>query len=753
MRNGATRIGTLATRTGKIGAGGFTTGLSFAADGTKMVRTDTFDAYVGAPGITPVWAHQLKPGTSVTASQIDLFYGSSPHPWGQCGTYDAVIAPSNSAVRYIVCMGYVWVTQDSGATYTRCALAQKANCFPNEANRMSGRPLAVDPQNPAVVYFGAPDALHWSDNYGTSWTSVSTGTIPAPTSGRRMCVAFDPNSSVVSTKKQGIYVFVNGSGLYRSTNGGTSWTAVSGSPTAASHCKVGSNGYVYLAGNGEADTGQFRRWVPSGPTWIAPTGINAKSIAISPHNAGHIYLTQGGGGLDVSTDYGVTWSLGGGNTTTNSRSSVNIGWQAWTNENYMTNGDIEFDPLVNRIWCAEGIGVWYTNSPPTTFTFGNSTSWVECSNGIENMVTSTLTTAPDGKVGYACHDRGTFIIAKSAAGVTFPAKHGLSTAFQHSQACDYAPEDTNFWVASSMQGSGTPVSVVGYTTDMGATWTQVSGLDATAAGNGGGQIAVLSKDVWIVAPVGAGKGVWLTVNRGANWTQLTIGDNAALLVQQAYNYSRKVLIKDAYTAGRCYLYHVGNPDSNTASDIACRGIWRIDVNLGNGTPTVTRVTTSYITAPGGYGGPDFYHGKLAQISATEWLWCGGDSCLGLWRSTDSMATWAQVTGSDDVNGAAGFGEVFGVGVGKAASGSSYKTLLAAGWRQVTPVDASTATGYGFWISYDNGANWTRVAQYADGIFDIVNDIVGDLSTFGRFYIGWGGTGMSMLNYDYSLRMS
>jgi len=41
----------------------------------------------------------------------------------------------------------------------------------------------------------------------------------------------------------------------------------------------------------------------------------------------------------------------------------------------------------------------------------------------------------------------------------------------------------------------------------------------------------------------------------------------------------------------------------------------------------------------------------------------------------------------------------------------------------------------------------------NGIFDIVNDIAGDPTTFGRFYVRWGGTGMSMLSYDYSMRLT
>ena len=156
-----------------VGAGGWVTGISIAADGTKMVRTDTFNAYSMWPGAAGQWELALKPGINCDPGDTDIFYGGDPHPWGQTGTFDVAIAPSDSKTRYVVCMGYVWVTKNGGAWWDRCALPQKEKCFPNAACRMTGRPLAVDPRNPAVVFFGAPDGLHYSTDYGLgSWTSV-----------------------------------------------------------------------------------------------------------------------------------------------------------------------------------------------------------------------------------------------------------------------------------------------------------------------------------------------------------------------------------------------------------------------------------------------------------------------------------------------------------------------------------------------------------------------------------------------------
>ena len=58
MRNGTTRLGAMNLGNGKVGAGGFTTGFSIAADGKKMVRTDTWNAYMCPVGVSGQWAHE-----------------------------------------------------------------------------------------------------------------------------------------------------------------------------------------------------------------------------------------------------------------------------------------------------------------------------------------------------------------------------------------------------------------------------------------------------------------------------------------------------------------------------------------------------------------------------------------------------------------------------------------------------------------------------------------------------------------------
>jgi len=84
--------------------------------------------------------------------------------------------------------------------------------------------VAIDPQNPAIVYAGTanlpPDTLFKSTNGGTTWAPMSTG-LP---NGIVNAIAVDPLTS--STVYAGTQF-----GLFKSINGGASWTPMNnGSP-------------------------------------------------------------------------------------------------------------------------------------------------------------------------------------------------------------------------------------------------------------------------------------------------------------------------------------------------------------------------------------------------------------------------------------------------------------------------------------------------------------------------------------------
>jgi hypothetical protein len=106
----------------------------------------------------------------------------------------------------------------------------------------SVRTLALDPKSPATIYAGTPaDGIFKSSDGGTSWTAVNTGlasdlstSIPSV-----QTLAIDPVSP--ATLYAGASVTVGSvmnrktyGGVFRSNNGGNNWTAVnSGLPNLA----------------------------------------------------------------------------------------------------------------------------------------------------------------------------------------------------------------------------------------------------------------------------------------------------------------------------------------------------------------------------------------------------------------------------------------------------------------------------------------------------------------------------------------
>ena len=155
----------------KVGAGGFVAGLDIANDGTMVVRTDTNGAYLWNGS---QWL-QL-----VTASSMPAAFDFS----GQ-GVYEIQVAPSNSSIMYMTFDGYVFKSTNKGTTWTQTAFTAFNNSSDpaNDSYRMNGQKMAIDPNNPNIVYVGTPsNGLYVTTNGGSTWSSVSA--IPA-CGGRR----------------------------------------------------------------------------------------------------------------------------------------------------------------------------------------------------------------------------------------------------------------------------------------------------------------------------------------------------------------------------------------------------------------------------------------------------------------------------------------------------------------------------------------------------------------------------------------
>lgn len=213
--------------------------------------------------------------------------------------------------------GGVWKTTDSGETW-----AELTKDIPTLATSA----LAWAPNFPNYIYvgtgegFGNVDQLDGSgiwktDDAGVTWAQVaSIATNPDFENVMRMAVdPADPMVLVVAVSP-GFNQGTGTSGVYRTTDGGTTWTKTyEGGNTFLEDMRADpsdfNNQYATINGVGvikSTDGGQ--NWVDSS-VGIGPVG--RMELAIAPSDPNTIYLSAQGGGtgsiLYSSNDGGATW--------------------------------------------------------------------------------------------------------------------------------------------------------------------------------------------------------------------------------------------------------------------------------------------------------------------------------------------------------------------------------------------------------------------------------------------------------------
>ena len=219
-------------------------GFSIAPDDTMVVRTDTYGAYLwdGAQ-----WDQLVNSSSMPTAFvQNGQLYNN--------GVFEIQIAPSNSNDMYMVYPVYppgvypplsgVYKTTNKGVTWTETSFTPVDNQTSLAANgpyRMWGQKMAVNPTNPNNVYFGTgAEGLFVTSDGGNTWSSVSG--VPQPYADSGM------NLSGVAYSLTG-----SSAGNYSLTGGGTG-TYVAGAinffknPSANSSINVNGTTVTFVTG-------------------------------------------------------------------------------------------------------------------------------------------------------------------------------------------------------------------------------------------------------------------------------------------------------------------------------------------------------------------------------------------------------------------------------------------------------------------------------------------------------------------------
>ncbi len=212
--------------------------------------------------------------------------------------------PDSSDLIYAATNSGIFKTTDGGQNWSM----KKSSGF---------KEILFKPGDPMVMYAASGGRFFRSEDSGETWQQITSG---LPSNAARAVIGVSPDDP------ETVYFFATSNssfyGLYRSTDGGTSFTLRSSSPNIM--------GWACSGGSG-------------GQAWYD------LDMAVDPQNASTIY----GGGINCwkSTNGGSTWTM----------SSNQVGDCGA----YPVHADLhvlEYNPVNNRLYVGNDGGIWWTGN-------------------------------------------------------------------------------------------------------------------------------------------------------------------------------------------------------------------------------------------------------------------------------------------------------------------------------------------------------------------------------------------------------
>jgi len=471
-----------------LGGGGFVTGLSCNSNATAIYcRTDVGGAFRWVPDA------DATNGTWVSITDAMVPFGTA-NAERLMGVEALVADPGNVDRVYMAAANGIWGSHDRGATWFAAGVPDIATDG-NAHYKTCGERLAVDPNNGNIVWFGSRvDGLQKGERQldgSWVWTVVPETSVPF---GRATSTTKAGVSFVGCDKNNGntiIYVGVfdnvttgtNTGGVYRSTDGGTTWTKlpVAGGATLTTpmRAQVTSWGNVYItAGNGGAF--KFMKGNSSIEKFTAlPAGVNYVGVT-ADSNQGAVYVAEANGNAQNNR----IWRTQNGGTSWTEQGNPNQarqepdGTRTLTGYWFGNTSSMLANPAGgNELWVADFFGVARTRNSHLLGS-GTGSTWNVLQKGQEETVSLSLKNAPTGPAlmnGVA--DVGGFRYndvtqrPSGTAGKTFNNVSGGNIT-----SLDFSEADTNVWAAAWVEPDG--VGGTGLVSgDGGMNWSKFGQLD------------------------------------------------------------------------------------------------------------------------------------------------------------------------------------------------------------------------------------------------------------------------------------
>ena len=611
--------------------------------------------------------------------------------------------------------GAILRSNDRGNTWQTIDMPVKMGG--NENGRSMGERLAIDPNQPSILYFGSRKAGLWkSTDAASTWEKVASFTASDNDKGIGIpIILFDRASGSKGKPTPVIYAAVanNDGSLYRSSDAGATWKLVPKQPTGVmvSHAMFDSTGALYLSytngpGPNDISDGAVWKYEPKAEkftdiTPAAPKGddkFGYGGLALDAAHPGTIMVSTidrwtKGDEVYRTTDGGKKWKALLPKVVRDDAGAKYLYWHKSEPIGRGWMGDIEIDPFNSgRAMYVTGAGLWATDDA-TAADSDKPTHWTFLDRGLEETVIKGLVSPPAGPpllsaMGDLCGFRHDDLNEPSKDGMfdnpLCGSASGIDVAWTKPEIVARVGWDNNQkWGATSLDG--------------GKTWTPFKTMPKKA--KGAGSIAVSADGTAFVwAPLEGP--VVFSQDKGATWARAEGLPDAEVSPDWA-----------------------PVPFRPAADRVNPKKFYVLDAKGGQAFTSVDG-GAHFTASPTGLPALADYQYGSASAAATPGI--EGDVWLTNFKelnhSTDSGKTYESIPSVS---------EAYALGFGKPADGKKYPALYLIG-----KIDNVV----GFFRSDDAGVTWLRVNddQHQYGFCSV---ITGDPRVYGRVYVGTGGRGI------------
>jgi photosystem II stability/assembly factor-like uncharacterized protein len=599
--------------------------------------------------------------------------------------------PNNPSIVYIAAGKYLWADRgtifkstDQGATWKKLNLDLPMGG--NQDKRWIGERLAINPFNSNEILFGSRQNGLWrSSDAGTTWSHIASFPGKPEADIGITAIAFDRNRSGL------VYANAYGDGIYESTDAGITWSRIAGSPAKTMRIAIASNRTLYVTSATSPGVRKYtnNRWSNITPlrSWkdtIAGSQMVFNGLSINPTNASDILVSLG-----ETTSTKIYRSLNGGTTWQEQKYSINntVPWWRSFMLTHRWVSAVEFDPKVaGRVWLTDWYGIWKTDDINAS-----RVTWTNYQKGHEELVTFALVSPPTGTfllsgvadVDGFFHNNGLDAFPSKTFGNSGPTfQDTFSIAYSEQTPLRMVRVGGNRW--SSTYGGAT-------STDGGLTWQQFTSFPTEVMPM---RVAVSATNPNLFIVTTSGRQALRTDNGGHSWQPVSGLPNG---VEGPWNWSQPLTADKVngktfyyYADGKVYRSNNGGLSFATVNSSLPHDGWHL-----------------LKTVPG--------------VAGEVWL---SLNWQGLYHSSDGGATFNKIAGVE---------RAYLFAIGKPQAQGKVAPLYLYG--------KIKGLGEGIFQSLDRGITWLDISDMQQPIGNEPNVMEASHQQYGLVFIGTNGRGI------------